>query len=120
MSFKHTLKDLVDTTSGAIGASLMGYDGIAIDEYLTESADFDLQLLVVEYANLLKEVRQTIELLKTGDMEELSVTTAKVKVLVRTVNDEFFLVLILTPDGNYGKGRYLLRREAPMISTLLS
>ncbi len=120
MSFKLALKELVDTTSGAIGASIMGYDGIAIDEYYAGSADFDLPLLVVEYANLLKEVRQTIELLKTGAMEELSVTTAKVRVLVRSVNDEFFLVLILQPDGNYGKGRYLLRREAPRISELLT
>ncbi len=120
MSFKLALKELVDNTSGAVAASIMGYDGIAIDEYLSQPADFDLQLLVVEYANLLKEVRQTIELLKTGAMEELSVTTAKVKVLVRTVNDEFFLVFIMTPDGNYGKGRYLLRREAPRIAELLS
>ncbi len=119
MSFKLTLKELVENTPGAIGASLMGYDGIAIDEYLSESADFDLQLLVVEYASLLKEIRQTIELLKTGDMEELSVTTAKVKVLVRTVNDEFFLVFILTPDGNYGKGRYLLRVTAPQLRSEL-
>jgi predicted regulator of Ras-like GTPase activity (Roadblock/LC7/MglB family) len=98
----------------------MGYDGIAIDECFSESAEFDLQLLVAEYANLLKEIRQTIELLKTGHLEELSVTTSNVKVLVRTVNEEFFLVLIMAPDGNYGKGRYLLRREAPMISDLLS
>ena len=119
MSFKVTLKELVESTTGAIGASIMGYDGIPIDDYLSDSTDFDVQLLVVEYANLMKEVRQTIELLKTGAMEELSVTTAKVKVLVRTVNDEFFLVFIMTPDGNYGKGRYLLRREAPKLRAAL-
>jgi len=120
MSFKATLKELVERTTGAIGASIMGYDGIPIDDYLADSADFDVQLLVVEYANLMKEVRETIDVLKTGAMEELSVTTAKVKVLVRAVNDEFFLLLLLAPDGNYGKGRYLLRQEAPRISELLT
>ncbi len=120
MSFRLALKGLVDGTSGAIGASIMGYDGIAIDEYLAEFDGFDLQILVVEYANLLKEVRQTIELLKTGAMEELSITTSQVKVLVRPINEDFFLVFMLKPDGNYGKGRYLLRREAPRLAELLS
>lgn len=120
MSFKAALKGLVESTAGAIGASIMGYDGIPIDDYLPTSVDFDVQLLVVEYANLMKEVRQTIDVLKTGSMEEMCVTTAKVKVLVRTVNDEFFLLLLLAPDGNYGKGRYLLRQEAPRLSELLT
>jgi predicted regulator of Ras-like GTPase activity (Roadblock/LC7/MglB family) len=33
-------------------------------------------------------------------------------VLVRVISEEFFLVLVLAADGNYGKGRYLLSREA--------
>jgi hypothetical protein len=31
---------------------------------------------------------------------------------VRVISEEFFLALVITAEGNYGKGRYLLSREA--------
>jgi predicted regulator of Ras-like GTPase activity (Roadblock/LC7/MglB family) len=91
----------------------MGYDGISIDEYFVEGTPFDLQLLVVEYANLLRDIRKTADLLENGIMQEVSITTDRVRVLVRVISEEFFLVLVMTADGNYGKGRYILSREAP-------
>ena len=115
MSFKECLREIVENVSGGVGAVIMGYDGIAIDEYLPETGPFDLQLMAVEYANLLKEIKRTVDVLKTGDMEEVSVTTASARVLFRVINDEFFLALVITADGNYGKGRFLLRREAPKL-----
>jgi predicted regulator of Ras-like GTPase activity (Roadblock/LC7/MglB family) len=51
-------------------------------------------------------------LLENGAMEEVSIATDRLRVLVRVINEEFFMVLIITADGNYGKGRYLLSREA--------
>ena len=32
-------------------------------------------------------------------------------VLLRAVDDETFLVLVLAPDGNLGKARFLMRRH---------
>ena len=32
--------------------------------------------------------------------------------IIRVISDDFFLVLIITADGNYGKGRYLIGRAA--------
>ena len=115
MAFKECLKEIVDDVGGGIGAAIMGYDGIAIDEYLPAESPFDLELLAAEYANLLKEIKRTVEVLKTGEMEEVSVATTNIRALVRVINEEFFLTLLITADGNFGKGRYLLRREAPKL-----
>lgn len=112
MSYRDALKQLADSVDGALAAIIMGYDGISIDEYLVENVPFDLQLLAVEYANLLRDIRRTIDLLQNGDMQEVSIATDRVRVLVRTISDEFFLVLIIDADGNFGKGRYLLARES--------
>lgn len=112
MSFKESLKSLTEDVGGGLAAIIMGYDGISIDEYLLDSSQFDLQLLSVEYANLLRDIRRTVNLLENGDMDEVSIATDRVRVLIKVINEQFFLVLVMTADGNFGKGRYLLSRES--------
>jgi predicted regulator of Ras-like GTPase activity (Roadblock/LC7/MglB family) len=116
MSFRETLKGLVDNVTGGQGAVMMGYDGIPIDEFVLGDASLDVQLLSVEYATLLKEIKRTVELLQIGEMEEISITTDLSRVIVRPVSQEFFVVLVLDREGNFGKGRFLLKREAPKLA----
>jgi len=115
MAFRETLKGLVDNAAGGQGAVIMGYDGIPIDEYIKKDVSLDVQLLAVEYATLLKEIKRTIDILKTGDMEEISITTGLSRIIVRPVTQDFFVVLVLDKAGNFGKGRYLLKRDAPKL-----
>lgn len=117
--FNEILQRIVDGTSGALGAILMGYDGIAIDQYFKASEELDLSLVAVEYSNVLKEIRRTAEILDTGAMEEVSIKTERLMVIIRTLNDEYFMALTLKRDGNFGKGRYLLMREAPRLREAL-
>jgi len=112
MSYKESLKTITESVGCGLAAIIMGYDGFPIDEYLVDSTQFDLQLLTVEYANLLRDIRSTVDLLENGVMEEVSIATDNLRELVRVINEQFFLVLVVTADGNYGKGRYLLSREA--------
>lgn len=118
--FSEILQRIVDGTSGALGAILMGYDGIAIDQYFKTSEELDLSLVAVEYSNVLKEIRRTAEILDTGAMEEVSIKTERLMVIIRTLNDEYFMALTLERDGNFGKGRYLLMREAPRLREALA
>jgi len=39
--------------------------------------------------------------------------------LMRLVSPEYFLVLAMKPEGNYGKGRYVLRITAPKVKAEL-
>ena len=76
--------------------------------------------LLLDKKRLLKEIKRTVEVLKTGEMEEIGITTGFSRAIVRVINDDFFLVLALDRDGNYGKGRYLLKRVAPKLQEELS
>ncbi len=116
MPYKEALISITESVGGGLAAIIMGYDGIPIDEYMTESSSVDLQLLSVEYASLLRDIKRTVDLLENGNMEEVSISTDRVRVLVRVINEEFYLALVITADGNYGKGRYLLSREAVKLS----
>jgi predicted regulator of Ras-like GTPase activity (Roadblock/LC7/MglB family) len=116
MSFREMLKGLVCNVDGGQGAVIMGYDGIPIDEFIMEDVPLDVQLLSVEYATLMKEIKRTIDVLKTGEMEEVSIATGLSRIIVRSISHDFFIVLVLDKDGNFGKGRYLLKRDAPKLA----
>ena len=64
MPFRDILQGLVEKVEGGQGAVIMGYDGIPIDEYIKEDVTLDVQLLSVEYATLLKEIKRTVEVLE--------------------------------------------------------
>lgn len=118
--FGNVLQRMVEEVGGGIGAVLMGYDGIAIDEYFRSVPGVDLQMMAVEYANVLKEIRKASEILDTGIMEEVAIRTERFHVIIRIISREYFVALTLDRDGNVGKGRYLLRRDATPLREALA
>jgi predicted regulator of Ras-like GTPase activity (Roadblock/LC7/MglB family) len=119
MSTREILRNIVDNVECGAGAVIMGYDGIPIDEYIKPDSHIDVGLMAVEYASVMKEIRRTVEVLKTGGMDEVSIITEHSFLIVRVINDDFFLVLVLAEEGNFGKGRYLLKRYIAKLSEIL-
>jgi len=121
MSFSEHLQQIVNSVDGAIACSVMGFDGIAVETQQAPQGgaaveELELTNAWVEYANLLSQLKNTAETLKTGNVAELSLNTERVVTIMRMVNAEYFLVLGLLPSGNYGKGRYVLRVAAPRVA----
>ena len=112
MSLRDTLSEIVENVDGGLAAIIMAYDGIPIDEVILAQPEFDLQLMIVEYASVLNEIKRAVALINIGEMEEVSITTGQVRIVVRVLNDELFAVLVMAKNGNFGKGRYLLSLKA--------
>jgi len=124
VSFLPHLEAIISQVEGAIACSVMGFDGIAVETHQSkaggdQAAQLELTNAWVEYANLLQQAKNVAEGLKTGAVAELSVNSEKVITLMRLVNNEYFLVLGLKPDGNYGKARYVMRITAPKLKAEL-
>ena len=120
MSFLAHLEAVVNQVPGALACSVMGFDGIPVETHQSDdAAELDLQTTWVEYANVLAQIRGTAEAMRTGAISELAVSSEKVVTLMRLVTPEYFLVLALRPEGNYGKGRYVLRVTAPKVKAEL-
>jgi predicted regulator of Ras-like GTPase activity (Roadblock/LC7/MglB family) len=122
MGFGEHLDAVVNSVDGAIAASVMGFDGIAVEtrQHKPEAmAELDLTAAWVEFANVLSQLKLAAETLKTGKVQELSLASEKVHTIVRIVNQDYFMVLGLQPSGNIGKGRYLLRVTAPKVAAEL-
>jgi len=108
MSFGDILRNVVEGTDGALGALVVGLDGIPVDEYSLGS-ELDIQSMTVEYSSLIKEIEKGSQTLQLGSTNEVTVLAEKAMVMLRRLNDEYFMVLIMKPEGNFGKGRFLLR-----------
>ncbi len=112
MPFSDILKEVVNGTEGALGALVIGADGISVDEYSTGS-EIDLQSMSVEYSSLLKEIEKGSQAAHLGSTKEVTIIAEKAMIMIRRLNDDYFLVLVIRPEGNFGKGRFLLRMSVP-------
>jgi predicted regulator of Ras-like GTPase activity (Roadblock/LC7/MglB family) len=116
--FHEILQGILSETDG-VSAVLMGYDGLAVDQVDRPCEGIDMNLVVVEYANVLKEVKNAVYLLNTGDLEEMAIRTERFHVIIRALTEDYFVTLTLPRNGNLGKGRYLLLRESTRLCEAL-
>ncbi|HZS36237.1 MAG TPA: hypothetical protein VFF06_05395 [Polyangia bacterium] len=118
--FQESLKKLVAETDGAVAGLLMGFDGIAVDSFSAVGSDVDITTVGMEFSFILTQVRKAAEILEVGGVLEIAIRCEKLTILIRVVNPEYFVALAVKPDGNFGKGRYLLRMVAPKLQVDLS
>jgi predicted regulator of Ras-like GTPase activity (Roadblock/LC7/MglB family) len=120
MSFGSILQTIVDECGGGVGVALMGSDGIPVEQAMAASdgasqLEEEFGAAGVEFGRILDEIRKVSDALNGGGLRETVVSLARFTLIFHTVDDEFFLVLALLPDGNLGKARYLIRRHMPAI-----
>ena len=121
MSFREHTQRIVESTKGALACAIMGFDGIAIDSYEVGGGEIDIPNLLVEYATAAQQLRRTaIEQQTPGALTELAVSGSKLSTLLRPLNEEYFLAVVLGPNAFAGKARYLMRVIAPLLMEELS
>ena len=113
--FQENLKRLVTDTEGGVAGLLMGFDGIAVDSYSAPNGGIDIQTVGMEFSFICGQVRKAAEILEVGGVQEIAIRCASLTILIRVISVEYFVALAIRPDGNFGKGRYLLRVVAPKL-----
>ena len=117
--FKDAIRDVVEGTDGGIAGVLMDFEGIPVDSYV-KRPDFDINAVGAEFSVILMSIQRATEALEAGGAREIAIQSEKVTTLIRILNSGYFLALTLDPDGNFGKGRYLMRTAAPKLIEQLS
>lgn len=108
--FEEVLQAMLEKTEGCLGALVMGTDGIAVEKvWKPEAVDANLDVAVAEYAALVRSAKRTNNELGLGRLEEFSLLNETGIFILRFVSDDYFVALVLSPDGNFGRGRYELR-----------
>ena len=113
--YQDVLQEVVENTRGATAGLLMGYDGIALETYVSGDAATSIETVGMEYSVVLSQIQQASEMLEVGTTEEVAMHAESMTTVVRLLNPEYFIAVTLAPGGNSGKARYLLRTKAPLL-----
>lgn len=114
MDFSDILKEAVDKVDGAVAAMILASDGIAVQEYVTEKL-IDLTGLGAEASAMIRDIGYAAENLGLGQAREFSIVSDTCGIIMRKITEEYYLSLVIKPEGNYGKGRYVLKTMIPRI-----
>jgi predicted regulator of Ras-like GTPase activity (Roadblock/LC7/MglB family) len=117
--FSEILKKVVDSVDGGIGGVVMGLDGIPVDSYMRQAERLDINTIGMEFSFILGQVRKAADSLQVGTCEELSVKAERLMLVVRMLDQRYFLAVALAPEGNFGKARFLMRLAGPKLTEQL-
>jgi len=107
---KKSLNAIIDNVEGSLGAVLLGLDGMPIVE-VNRKEGLDISVLGAELTLLYKNSLRLTQEMKFGNVQEVILSTDAAVILCRAVTDEYFLLLAISPDSLFGKGRYQLRKS---------
>ena len=111
--FKDVLRNIAEHVEGTLAVSLIGLDGIAVETLSYDSMPLDA--MGAEFGGFIKSVRVTNTELDTGEVLQFSLVTEKYIAFLSAVTSEYYVLLVLRPDGNYGRARYELARAKHLL-----
>ena len=118
MRFRERLLEIRDRIDGAVALSLVDSEGIAV-ESVSVDAELDLEGLAAELLTQAKAISTHHRDLGVGTVQQLSVTTDQMSLIVSAVSPEYFLLLAMRRRGSYGRARFeLLRARLELESEL--
>ena len=111
--FKDVLRGIAEHVEGTLAVSLIGLDGIAVETVSYDSLPLDA--MGAEFGGFIKSVRVTNTELDTGEVLQFSLVTEKYIAFLSAVTSEYYVLLVLRPDGNYGRARFELARAKHLL-----
>ena len=117
--FLDRLNRIVNRIEGTIALSLVAKDGISVESVSTD-ASIDLDVLAAELVSQARAISENHRELEAGDVQHLAVATDRMTVMVSSVATDYYLLLVLGPQGNYGRARFELRRARLFLERDLS
>lgn len=117
--FRDVLQEVVRSTEGGIAALIMGFDGIAVEHFVRDGGEIDVETIGMEYSVVLKDIQKAADMLDAGHAQEVAVRAERMTTVMRLINETYFIALAIDPDGNVGRGRYMLRTRVGAIRAAL-
>jgi predicted regulator of Ras-like GTPase activity (Roadblock/LC7/MglB family) len=114
MSFLEVLKEIVEKVDGAVSSMIIAKDGISVQEYVQEKL-IDLTGLSAEASAMIRDISLAADNLRLGEAKEFSILPDRCGIIMRKINADYYLALVIKPDGNYGKGRFILKSAVPKL-----
>ena len=111
--FRDVLSGLLERIEGSIAVSLIGLDGIAVETLSANQVPIDA--LGAEFGGFVKSIRHANTELDTGEVLQFALVTERYITFLSEVTDEYYILLVLRPDGNYGRARFELSKAKHLL-----
>jgi len=111
--FREVLGNVAERVEGTLAVSLIGLDGIAVETISVGAVP--LEAMGAEFGSFIKSIRVTNTELDTGEVLQFSLVTEKYIAFLSAVTPEYYVLLVLRPDGNYGRARFELARAKHLL-----
>lgn len=108
MSFRHVLQGICDRVEGTLAISLIGLDGIAVENI--NQRGIPLDVIGAEFGGFVRSIRLSNTELNTGEVLQLSLVAEKMTIFLSAITSEYYVLLVIGPEGNYGRARFELMR----------
>ena len=118
MSLTDSLKRALGDLSDSRGVAIVGMDGIVVEEQ-KKQGESDLHALGAEMVALLKSADHTADSIGARGITELVMNAEGATILLRRISADYILVFAIQPEGNLGKGRFILKRAASELKSEL-
>lgn len=102
---KMVLQEILNRVPGALGAAVVGVDGIAVEKVAT-GKETNIDLLSAEGINVVKRAVSSMRDGGAGSLEELSITGQSRTVILRALGSDYYLCLVIGPETLTGRARY--------------
>ena len=111
--FEPQLQEFLDRVDGARLAALMGRDGLPLAWLARSDLAPESEELLAEYSAIMRRIHTAAQHLELGPLGEVSIEAGSLLTLLRPLDRNYYLVMVLEPEGNLGLARYLLKAKAP-------
>lgn len=112
MSFEERLEQLRNRIEGAEAVCVVAADGILVDSVGGDAVD--LEAIAAEVVTQVRNLGNEQRGLGVGAVRELAFRTERYTILLGSLPEEHYLVMVLAGDVPQGRARFELRR-APLV-----
>lgn len=115
--FRETLEGLASLVEGVRGISLIGRDGITLEAVGTAASGQDSQLepVAAELTGILKHLMTPESSIESGVIRQFTIESGRSILILVAVTSEYYLLVLLSREGNFGRARFEARRAAAFL-----
>ena len=112
--FRETLEGIASRVEGVRGLSLIGRDGITL-ESVGGGRDAQLEPVAAELTGILKHLMTPESGIDSGLIQQFTIESGSSILILVAVTSEYYLLVLLSREGNFGRARFEARRAAALL-----
>src|SRR3990167_5241591 len=112
MNLNAVLKEMVDDIDYGLAGIIISRDGIAVQNYIKSERFSDTETFAVEYSMIVDCIKKSSDSLNIGSIDEVVISASNFTTLIRLINQDYFILLVIVSDALAGRAKFILKNTA--------